>query len=142
MNHFLLKIVLIFLFVITANASVSLRQSNSKMKKPDSCEIVGVKLDAAAIEFEDSSSNDSYFLIIGGAAKGEKNIYNRRRIADALKYFALFYKFDKDQIIYGGSAKSADLGYLQLYVGGKRISEIYFAKNSKLCFGIGEIFSR
>lgn len=116
-------------------------QQSQKDNSPDICEIIGVKLEVAGDSFKQITDKESYLIIIGNRAKGEKEIYNQNRMKDAVKYLILLYKFDQNRIVYGIGKKLENSGSLQLFVNGKLESKIYFGKKGKLCFGMGETFS-
>jgi hypothetical protein len=135
---FQLFLLLIFITNVYVS-SLEAQNKNSDVINFDTCETMVLALNLAVQDFKKYGKTNSYLVIIGGAMQGEKPLYNKRRIEEAVGYINHWNKLG-DRIIFGTGKPEAKVGYLRFYVNGVLRQEIITRKNAKLCWGDGERF--
>lgn len=77
-----------------------------------------MRLDTLFNEFKKNALGKSFLVIIGSTAKGERKLYNSRRISTIVSYF-LERGLEKQRIIFAEAHPIDKFGYITIYINGQ-----------------------
>ncbi len=134
MKKFYVGLVLLFFVYLETGLSQKKCDLNQleTVTENSSCEDTEMRLHTVYLEFEKKGLNDSYLVVIGKGALGEKASYNSKRISQVIDYFVKL-GVEKKRIEFAKGKPEDEFGHVKILVNGKLILIMKTKKKGVFC---------